>query len=66
MAPVSPPAGIQEATKKSTQIWQNDLLRLFHLAKDRFPDVVWEVQTDGGEPSGHIEEVWGHKGVYAG
>ena len=26
----------------NTIAWQNSLQALFHLAKDRFPDVVWE------------------------
>ena len=50
----SPPS-LQEATKNSTVNWQENLESLFHHAKDRFPDVVWEL---AGE-----EEVWGHKGT---
>jgi hypothetical protein len=56
--------GLQEAAKKSTIVWQESLESLFHHAKDRFPDVVWELgvdeEVDGREP----EEVWGHKGVW--
>ncbi|OSC97361.1 hypothetical protein PYCCODRAFT_1481331 [Trametes coccinea BRFM310] len=61
MAPTTPatPPGLQEATHNSTVHWQDDLQALFHHAKDRFADVVWELQTD----SGGVEEVWGHKAV---
>ncbi|KAI0067016.1 hypothetical protein BV25DRAFT_1270103 [Artomyces pyxidatus] len=57
----SPPA-LTEATKKSTVAWQTDLESLFHQAKDRFPDVVWELLAEeNGDGSG--EEVWGHKAI---
>lgn len=59
--PVRPPA-LKEATAKATTVWQDDLQQLFHRAKDRFPDVVWDLideDTLDAEP----EEVWGHKGV---
>ncbi|KAK0454113.1 uncharacterized protein EV420DRAFT_1765921 [Desarmillaria tabescens] len=54
---VSPP-GLQGATENSTMTWQADLESLFHHAKDRFPDVVWEVGIDD-----QTEEVWGHKAI---
>jgi hypothetical protein len=57
--PSSPPA-LLEATKKSTSVWQFNLGSLFLQAKDRFPDVVWELEDDKGKG---VEEVWGHKGV---
>lgn len=57
---VSSPA-LQEATKKSTIVWRQDLEALFHHAKDRFPDVVWEL--GGGEDDGDQREVWGHKAI---
>jgi hypothetical protein len=60
-AMAAPPPGIPEASRLSTQTWQNDLLELFHNAKDRFPDVVWELHPDR-DPAA-TEEVWGHKGV---
>lgn len=45
----------------STENWQSDLKRLFDQAKERFPDVVWELTSDyDGNPQ---EEVWGHKGM---
>jgi hypothetical protein len=50
-----PPPGLAEATKNSTAAWQHHLAELFRAAKDRFPDVVWELTTD---------EVWGHKGMF--
>ncbi|KAF9456177.1 hypothetical protein BDZ94DRAFT_1327146 [Collybia nuda] len=53
---------LQEATKNSTTIWQQNLESLFRHAKDRFPDVVWELGVD--EESGRVtEEVWGHKAI---
>ncbi|KAG6916252.1 hypothetical protein DXG01_007709 [Tephrocybe rancida] len=50
---------LQEATKKSTVIWRQDLEALFNHAKDRFPDVVWEL----GEGDSDEQEVWGHKAI---
>jgi hypothetical protein len=66
-----PPPVLQEATKNSTSVWQENLEELFRNAKDRFPDVVWEVgEVCGGDMmkdvemdvGGRVEEVWGHKG----
>jgi hypothetical protein len=56
--------GLQEATKNSTTGWQQDLEALFHHAKDRFPDVVWELGGAEDDDSNRkdVEEVWGHKG----
>ncbi|KAJ7434830.1 hypothetical protein B0H11DRAFT_2116228 [Mycena galericulata] len=51
---------LQEATRNSTAGWQEDLAALFHSAKERFPDVVWEL-SEGG--AGAVEEVWGHKAI---
>ena len=65
-----PPPVLQEATKISTSVWQENLEELFRNAKDRYPDVVWEVggadmmkdvDMDGGGGQ-VVEEVWGHKG----
>ena len=57
------PTPLQDAAAKSTQAWQTDLEALFHRAKDRFPDVVWALLTEGdAEPTG--EQVYGHKGIY--
>ncbi|KAF9218824.1 hypothetical protein BS17DRAFT_719536 [Gyrodon lividus] len=56
-----PPPGIPEASRISTQTWQNDLLDLFHNAKDRFPDVVWELHPD--DDHDNSEDVWGHKAI---
>lgn len=56
------PTPLQDATAKSTLAWQTDLEALFHRAKDRFPDVVWALLTEGdAEPTG--EQVYGHKGI---
>ncbi|KAL0573753.1 hypothetical protein V5O48_008196 [Marasmius crinis-equi] len=60
------PASLQECTQVSLKSWQDDLARLFHNAKDRFPDVVWEVgeeDEDDGDASPDIEEIWGHKAI---
>ncbi|KIJ15860.1 hypothetical protein PAXINDRAFT_176366 [Paxillus involutus ATCC 200175] len=56
-----PPPGIPEASRISTQAWQNDLLNLFHNAKDRFPDVVWELHPD--DDHDNSGDVWGHKAI---
>ncbi|KZO95307.1 hypothetical protein CALVIDRAFT_466959, partial [Calocera viscosa TUFC12733] len=45
----------------STQRWQQDLQSLFLHAKERFPDVVWELQDEDGVDK--PEEVWGHKAI---
>ncbi|KAJ6557753.1 hypothetical protein B0H19DRAFT_1148514 [Mycena capillaripes] len=50
---------LQEATRNSTSTWQKDLAALFQHAKERFPDVVWELT---GEDTS-VEEVWGHKAI---
>ncbi|EIW55420.1 uncharacterized protein TRAVEDRAFT_173142 [Trametes versicolor FP-101664 SS1] len=62
MAPTTTatPPGLQEATRNSTTNWQDDLQALFDHAKERFADVVWELQS---EASAGAEEVWGHKAV---
>ncbi|KAI0760008.1 hypothetical protein C8Q74DRAFT_1293309 [Fomes fomentarius] len=61
MAPTTAtPPGLQEATRISTAHWQDDLQALFDHAKDRFADVVWELQSDDAKPG---EEIWGHKAV---
>ncbi|KAI0691364.1 hypothetical protein C8T65DRAFT_745488 [Cerioporus squamosus] len=62
MAPTTTatPPGLTEATRNSTTHWQDDLQALFDHAKDRFADVVWELQSDSGNGA---EEVWGHKAV---
>ena len=57
-----PPPRIPEALRLSTQTWQHDLLQLFHNAKDRFPDVVWELHSDDDHDS--TEGVWGYKGEH--
>ncbi|KAF7360086.1 hypothetical protein MVEN_00736700 [Mycena venus] len=57
---------LQEATRNSTSAWQQDLASLFQHAKERFPDVVWELTSDSedaGRAGGGVEEVWGHKAI---
>ncbi|KAJ3558284.1 hypothetical protein NM688_g1014 [Phlebia brevispora] len=58
----TPPA-LLEATRNSTVAWQDDLQALFDDAKERFPDVVWELHGDENAASNGAEEVWGHKAV---
>jgi hypothetical protein len=60
MAPLTSPPALQEAVRNSTAVWQANLRALFLDAKDRFPDVVWELTADSDEQA----EVWGHKGLY--
>ncbi|KAH9915626.1 uncharacterized protein B0H18DRAFT_1124832 [Fomitopsis serialis] len=58
----APPA-LQEATRHATGTWQDDLKALFDHAKDRFPDVVWELLNEHDSNAKGAEEVWGHKAV---
>jgi len=63
MAPLPPsPPALLEATKNSTSVWQFNLGSLFLQAKDRFPDVVWELGQEDDKGKG-VEEVWGHKAI---
>lgn len=64
MAPTKTPPALQEAIQSSTSTWQHNLQSLFELAKDRFPDVVWELLGDDEEIQNDVEEVWGHKGEF--
>lgn len=59
MALALPKSKLYEANANSAAVWQADLIKLFHHAKERYADVVWELVPDG-ETDG--EEVWGHKG----
>ncbi|KAF7319759.1 hypothetical protein MKEN_00758300 [Mycena kentingensis (nom. inval.)] len=59
MDPGSHALSLQEATRNSTAAWQHDLAVLFRQAKERFPDVVWELTSDDAGS----EEVWGHKAI---
>ncbi|KAF9477702.1 hypothetical protein BDN70DRAFT_994783 [Pholiota conissans] len=58
-----PPPSLQEATKNSTVAWQEHLESLFHHAKDRFPDVVWELVGEDDDDRHVYDEVWGHKAI---
>lgn len=61
--PARPPA-LQEACSLSTTVWQGDLSALFRHAKDRFPDVVWDVVDEEAEDDENNDvEIWGHKGM---
>lgn len=57
------PPALQEATARSTALWQDDLQALFEQAKDRYPDVVWELLDEDDSKGARTEEVWGHKGM---
>ena len=60
----STPPALQEATARSTVLWQDDLQALFEQAKERFPDVVWELSDEDDPKGARAEEVWGHKGAH--
>ena len=57
---------LQESVQNSTKTWQENLQTLLDIAKDRFPDVVWELKNynDDHEEDNSIKaevwEVWGH------
>ena len=58
----TPRSALAAAQVASTTTWQTDLKALFDRAKDRFPDVVWELSAEDN----HVgDEVWGHKGIVA-
>ena len=63
-ATTATPPALLEATRNSTVAWQDDLQALFDDAKERFPDVVWELRADEAHQGNGAEEVWGHKGVF--
>ena len=63
-SPGATPPALLEATRNSTATWQDDLQALFEHAKDRFPDVVWELSDDDDVQGDRVEEVWGHKGAH--
>jgi hypothetical protein len=59
---VAPPPSLNEAIQHSREAWQRDLQALFDHAKDRFPDVVWELISEEDSATDQSEQVWGHKG----
>lgn len=63
-APAATPPALLEATRNSTSAWQDDLQALFVQARERFPDVVWELSDSGDAQNGRVEEIWGHKGAF--
>lgn len=56
----TPSSALATTSAASTESWQEDLKTLFDHAKERFPDVVWELTSDFD--AGVQEDVWGHKG----
>ena len=42
MNALATPPVLLEAVRPSEEAWQTDLHDLFELAKDRFPDILWE------------------------
>ena len=56
-------SSLAEITNKSTSTWQEDLQTLFHRAKDRFPDVVWDLVDEDAMDDSSNEEVWDDKGT---
>ena len=60
--PLRPPT-LAEMTNKSTSTWQEDVQTLFHCAKDRFPDVVWDVVDEDAMYDPINERVLNHKGT---
>jgi hypothetical protein len=61
VAPPAPPASsttLATTIQASTNEWRDDMQKLFQRAKERFPDVVWEL----GDDPDNTEEIWGHKG----
>ena len=58
--PPPPPPGLKDTIANSTATWHDNLQSLFDYAKDRFADIIWELNSDSGK---WIEEVWGHKGL---
>jgi hypothetical protein len=62
MALTAAPAALQESIHTPTTTWQANLQSLFKLARERFPDIVWELMGDLDDMSKGPEEVWGCKG----
>ncbi|KAI0087448.1 hypothetical protein BDY19DRAFT_955832 [Irpex rosettiformis] len=62
-SPTATPPALLEATRNSTSAWQDDLQALFEQAKERFPDVVWELSDGMGIQNSRTEEIWGHKAI---
>ncbi|KZT43568.1 hypothetical protein SISSUDRAFT_997224 [Sistotremastrum suecicum HHB10207 ss-3] len=62
MASELAPPSLNDAAQRSTISWQRDLQSLFDHAKDRYPDVVWELVGES-ESDVTVDEVWGHKAI---
>ncbi|KAI0031847.1 hypothetical protein K488DRAFT_51136 [Vararia minispora EC-137] len=54
---------LSQTVANSTTAWQADLEALFHRAKDRFPDVVWDLVSEDNDDEDRLDEVWGHKAI---
>ena len=62
MNALATPPALLAAVQLSEEAWQNDLHDLFELAKDRFPDILWERDEDDDDAKAPAE-IWGHKGA---
>ena len=62
-APPLLPSSLAEITNKSTSTWQEDLQTLFHRAKVRFPDAVWDPVDKDSMDDSINERVHNHKGT---
>ncbi|KAH6906219.1 hypothetical protein BKA70DRAFT_439528 [Coprinopsis sp. MPI-PUGE-AT-0042] len=65
LAAASPPS-LQESIKNSTTQWQADLQSLFKDAKERFPDVVWELSNEEEGMMVDDDDTRGFMGIGAG
>lgn len=60
--PPTKPTELVLARKASEDAWVAHLQQLFHDAKNRYPDVVWQSgENDASDEE--AEEIWGHKGM---
>ena len=62
-APPLLPSSLAETTNKSTSTWQEDLQTLFHRAKVRFPDAVWDLVYEDSMDDSINEIVHSRKGT---
>ncbi|KAF5340346.1 hypothetical protein D9611_007918 [Ephemerocybe angulata] len=52
------PLDLKAALQQSITVWEQDLDDLFRHAKDRFPDVVWELLGDDDEDDGNANRTY--------
>ena len=62
-APPLRPHALAEIANKSTSTWQEDLQTLFHRAKVRFPDAVWDLVDEDSMDDSINERVHSQKGT---